>query len=105
VKQKEFDDRYVALVDPDRFDEIETGLTKITKLKHAATKTYNSWYNHFQHKLNLKSRPDIIEYIDEMSQDWKENTRRFHLVSLSHLMLALDKTKYRELVRLGLGSE
>ena len=109
-KRKSNDAEYVVLIDSDAFDTIETDLEKTTQLKNAATKSFESWFNYFKKDLKLKGKTDmtwlvdhwtdVLEYIDQKSIDeWAPNTRRFHLMGLSHILLGIDKNSYRELVR------
>jgi hypothetical protein len=109
-KHKIGDDSYVKMIDSNEFDEINTGVNRSTKLKKANRDPYDSWYNVFKKDLQLPEKtklnwltthwPNVIEYIDEKSvDDWAANTRRIHIMALSHILLRIDKNKYRELTR------
>lgn len=99
---------------PTVFDEIKTGVTTSAGLKKHERERYSVWYNHFWEtnreivsptKANILWVGDhwrtILAYIHETYDPPKSsgNTLRNHLEGLANVLLAIDKTKFKEATR------
>lgn len=99
---------------PSQFNAIPTGKKCITSLPKHESDRYDTWYNYF-----LKVKPDILpdrkgplqwiadhhefiaKYITEfyVEPKFQPSTLRNHLEALANILLAIDKNKYKEVVR------
>lgn len=101
------------LDDPTEFDKIKTGLKTNQSLKKHEAERYSVWYNHF-HLLNQlvgenKSQigwvgthwKTILKYINDTytPPSATPSTLRNHLEGLANVLLAINKNKYKEIVR------
>lgn len=99
---------------PTVFDEIKTGVTTSASLKKHEKERYSVWYNHFWEtnramvgttKANILWVGDhwqtILAYIHETYDPPKSsgNTLRNHLEGLANVLLAIDKTRFKEVTR------
>ena len=99
---------------PSRFDEIKTNLKTSQALKKHEKERYSVWFNYFKETGSLKvpknksdilwvakSHKDIENYITATYKPPKASasTYRNHLEGLANILLAINKTKFKETVR------
>jgi hypothetical protein len=102
------------LDDPEKFAEIKTGLKTSAALKPHELERLSVWYNYF------KSRDELVpankQQIGWVADHWQTiekyikdtyssekgysgNTLRNHLEGLANILLAIDKNRFKEIVR------
>ena len=95
------------------FNEIKIELKTLGALKKHEAERYSVWYNHFKEQGKYvdkdkskiswvgKHWEDIQEYIEGTYSDpkYSQATLRNHLEGLANVLLAIDKHKYKEVVR------
>lgn len=99
--------RVELLDDPEKFDAIKTNLLTITPLKQHEKAVYTNLWNKFgsafggERKGRLEWVGDhyqeLIDYIK--AQYTNGNTIRNYLEAIAHILLAIDKHKFKEIVR------
>ena len=95
---------------PDRFAAIPTGITSSDQLKKAVRERYSVFYNHFfdaqrtivgATKSDItwvaKHREAILKWVNETYTNG--NTLRNQIEGLANILLAIDKVKFKEIVR------
>ena len=105
------DDDYIVVLDSDDFKTHPTGYDTWAAATQIIRNQYQTWYNALKSELNLSNKPNITwlikhwprvrKLIDDRvrSGKYKPNTKRIHQDALSHMLLFIDKKKYRELTR------
>ena len=101
------------LDDKTEFNAIKTGIKTITTLKKHEQQVYNVWFNHF-HALGELVPPakgplqwiadnhaKVEKYIrgTYVEPKYKASSMRNHLEGLANVLLAVDKDKFKEVVR------
>ena len=100
----------IEKIDSVKFDNIKTGITDRKDLPLNTQHAYNSWFRALKDQLNLGDDIsnilwvkdhflEIIYYIYNSAHIKKDNSLRNHIENLGRVLLAIDKNKYRELVR------
>lgn len=101
------------LDDPVEFKAIKTDIKSLTTLKKHEQERLNVWYNYFHArkelvpptKHHIQWVADNYQTIEKYIRDtyvepkYKPSTLRNHLEALANVLLAIDKNKYREVVR------
>ena len=101
------------LDDPTEFAAIKTGIKTVGTLKKHEQERWNVWYNHFYGlgqlvpptKGSIQWVADHYITIEKYIRDtyvepiYKPSTLRNHLEGLANILLAIDKTKFKEVVR------
>lgn len=106
--------KFVKKLDvPAVFDEIPTGIKTLSTLKKHEAERYSVWYNHFselgkyvpERKSSIgwvgKHYKEIQKYIEDTytPPEYTNSTLRNHLEGLANVLLAIDKDKFKEIVR------
>ena len=101
------------LDDKVEFNAIKTGIKTITTLKKHEQQVYNVWFNHFHglgemvpaHKGPIQWIADNHAKVEKYIRDtyvepkYKTSSMRNHLEGLANILLAIDKDKFKEIVR------
>ena len=101
------------LDDKVEFNSIKTDIKTITTLKKHEQQVYNVWFNHFHglgemvptHKGPIQWIADNHAKVEKYIRDtyvepkYKTSSMRNHLEGLANILLAIDKDKFKEIVR------
>ena len=101
------------LDDPTEFAAIKTGIKTVGTLKKHEQERWNVWYNYFYGlgqlvpptKGSIRWVADHYITIEKYIRDtyvepkYKPSTLRNHLEGLANILLPIDKTKFKEVVR------
>lgn len=105
--------RVNKLDDLNQFDAIPSHLKTLQSLRKHEAERYSVWYNHYKEKGELVSKnksnilwvgenwDKILKYIKDTydNDKYSKNTLRNHLEGLANILLAIDKKKFKEIVR------
>lgn len=105
--------RVEKLDNPEIFDEIKTGIKSITTLKKHEQQVYNVWFNfYFARNELVPDKKGPLQWIADhhakiekhirdtyVEPKYKPSSLRNHLEGLSNILLAIDKNKFKEVVR------
>jgi len=96
---------------PVEFDAIQTNIKTLATLKKHERERYSVWYNHYKDLNQLvpankqsiawvgTHHEKILKYIRDTYGQGAQSTLRNHLEGLANVLLAINKVKYKEVVR------
>jgi hypothetical protein len=99
---------YIQKLDePSYFNEIKTNITDPTKLKKNEFDKFKTWSNKFKNTLGAKINPNSLRWVDLnhlklihlIGITYQSASLRAHIEALANILLAINKTKYKSLVR------
>jgi hypothetical protein len=102
---------FITILDGYEFEEHPTHYKTLAQAPQIVKHQYSTWFTALKDALGLKNKQNILwlekhwpkvrGLIDDRVRNgtYKPNTKRIHQDALSHVLMYIDKEKYRELTR------